>query len=73
MNKFEAFNIRSIPCSMNSEADMMANATSNISPSDEFTHDKVFMELIYRPLIPNNITNWMIFNEYRHIINLLHS
>ena len=27
MNKFEAFNIRSIPRSLNSEANMLANAT----------------------------------------------
>ena len=40
MNKFEAFNIRSIPRSMNYEADMLANVTSNLGPSDDFTHDK---------------------------------
>lgn len=44
MNNFESFNIRSIPCSMNSEADILANAPSNISPSDEFSHDKFYVE-----------------------------
>ena len=36
INKFEAFNIKSIPRTMNSKADMLANATSNLSPSDDF-------------------------------------
>ena len=29
MNKFEAFNIKSIPCTLNHEVDMLANAASN--------------------------------------------
>ena len=57
MNKFEAFNIRSIPHSMNFEADMLANVDWNLSPSDEFTHDKYSVELIYKALILNNIRN----------------
>jgi hypothetical protein len=73
MNKFEAFNIRSIPCSLNSEADMLAKATSNIFPSDDFSHDKFSVELIYRSLIPDNIMNWTIFEDDEQIINLFHS
>ena len=45
MNKFEAFNIRSIPRSMNYEDGMLANAASNLSPSDDFTSDKFFWNL----------------------------
>jgi ribonuclease HI len=36
INRFEAFNIKSIPHSMNSEVGVMANATSNLCPSDDF-------------------------------------
>ena len=57
MNKFEAFNIRSIPRLMNFEANMMVNEASNISPSDDFSNDRFSMELIYRPSIPYNIKN----------------
>ena len=63
MNKFEAFNIKSIPSSMNYEVDMSVNPASNLSPSDDFTSDKFSVELIYRPSIPNNITNWRIFED----------
>ena len=46
MYKFEYFNIRCIPLSMNFEVDMLANATSNLSPSDDFSSDNFFVELI---------------------------
>ena len=73
MNKFESFNIKSIPRTLNSEADMLANATSNLFPSDDFSHDKFSVELIYRSLIPDNITNWRVFEDDEQIINFLHS
>jgi hypothetical protein len=57
---------------MNSEVDMLANVTSNLCPSDDFSHDKFSFELIYRSLIPNNITNWRVFEEDEQIINFLH-
>ena len=73
MNKFESFNIISIPHTLNYEEEMLANATSNLFRSDDFSHDKFFVELIYRPLIPSNITNWMVFEDDEQIINFLHS
>ena len=48
---------------MNSEANMLANVASNVSPSDDFSHEKFSIELIYRPLILNNIMNWRVFED----------
>jgi hypothetical protein len=73
MHKFEAFNIKCIPCTLNHEADMLANATSNLCPSDDLSLDKFSIELIYRSSIPNNITNWRVFEDDKQIINFLHS
>ena len=73
MNKFEAFTIKSIPHSKNYEADMPANATSNLIPSDDFTHNKFLVELIYRPSIPYNITSGRIFDNDQQIIDCIHS
>lgn len=73
INKFEAFNIKSIPCSMNSEGDMLANVASNLCPSVDFSHDKFSVELIYRSSIPDNIMNWRVFEDDEQIINFLHS
>ena len=58
---------------MNYEAYMLANVASNLCPSDDFSHDKFSLELIYRLSIPDNITNWMVFEDDEQIINFLHS
>ena len=72
MKKFEAFNIRSIPRTKNFDVHMLANATSNLSPSDDFSHDRFSVELIYRLSILDNITNWRIFDNDQQIIDFLH-
>ena len=51
---------------------MMANATSNLFLSDDFSHDKFSIELIYKTSILNNITNWRVFEDNEQIINFLH-
>ena len=48
---------------MNSEANMLANVASNLCPSDDFSHDIFSIELIYRLSIPDNITNWRVFED----------
>ena len=58
---------------MNSEVGMLANATSNLCPSDDFSHVRFYVELIYRVSIPDNITNWRVFEDDEQIKNLLHS
>ena len=50
MNKFEAFNIKSIPYIENFDIDILTNATS----SNEPTHDGFFNELICKLSISNN-------------------
>ena len=72
MNKFESFNTKSIPHTVSFEADMLANSASNICPSDDFSHDKFSVELIYRPSIPDNITNWRVLEDKEQIIIFLH-
>ena len=42
---------------MNYEEDMLANAASNLCPSDDLSNNFFSVKLIYRPSIPNNITN----------------
>ena len=73
INKFESFNIKSIPRSKHSEANMLANVASNLSPSDDFTHDKFLIEFIYRPSILDNITSWRIFDDDQQIVDFLYS
>ena len=73
MNKFETVNIRYIPHSLNSEVGMLDNATSNLCPGSDFSNDKFYVELICKPSIPVNITNWRVFEDDEQIISFLHS
>jgi hypothetical protein len=66
---FESFNINSIPHCQNVDADILANATSRfIPPNDGFS-----IEIIFRPSILDNVTNWRVFNNDTQIINFLTS
>ena len=73
MSMFEAFNIKSIPHTEKYDADILENVASNLSPSDDFTHDTFSVELIYGSSIPENITTWKIFDDDQQIIYFLHS
>lgn len=64
MNNFESFNIKCIPCIENFDANMLENVPSNLIRSDDFTHDGFPVELVYRLLVPENITNWKIFDHH---------
>ena len=51
----------------------MANVASSLIPSEDFSPDRFSIELIFRPSIPNNITNWRVFNDDPDIVNFLTS
>jgi hypothetical protein len=72
MNKFSAFNINSIPRLNNSEADLLANVASKLLPVEGLSLDAFSVELLFRPSIPDNITNWRVFDDDQEIINFLH-
>jgi ribonuclease HI len=72
INKFSAFNINSIPRSSNAEADLLANVASKLLPADGLSPNAFSVELLFRPSIPDNITNWRVFDDDQQIINFLH-
>jgi hypothetical protein len=51
---FNIFNITFIPHSQNIDADILANVSSRLIPPD----DGFPVEIIFRPSMPDNITNW---------------
>ena len=69
MNHFEAFNISSIPRSENKELDSFAIATSRLSPLKDFEMSRFYVQIIYRPSIPDNITHWRVFENDSQIID----
>jgi ribonuclease HI len=72
MNKFSTFNINSIPRLNNSEADLLANIASKLFPTEGLSLNAFSVELLFRPSVPDNITNWRVFNDDQQIISFLH-
>ena len=68
---FLAFNISSIPRLQNASTDLLANVASKLIPSEDFSPNRFSIELIFRPSIPDNITNWSIFNDDPDIVSFL--
>jgi hypothetical protein len=60
-NNFDAFNISHIHWSLNYDDDIWANVASRLIPSDGLMPNIFSMELLYMPLIPDNVTNWRVF------------
>eukprot|EP00253_Pinus_taeda_P026383 PITA_26383 len=73
ISQFLAFNISPIPRSQNATADFLANSASKLLPSEDYSPDRFSVELIFRPSVPDNITNWRVFNHDEDILNFLTS
>jgi hypothetical protein len=58
MHTFLAFNINSIPRMSNSEVDLLANVASKLFPAKGLSPNAFLVELLFRPSILDNITNW---------------
>jgi ribonuclease HI len=72
INEFSAFNINSIPRSSNAEADLLANVASKLLPAEGLSPNAFSVELLFRPSVPDNISNWRVFDDDQQIINFLH-
>jgi hypothetical protein len=72
INNFSAFNINSIPRSNNTEADLLANVACKLLPAEGLSPNAFSVELLFRPSVPDNITNWRVFDDDQQIINFLH-
>eukprot|EP00253_Pinus_taeda_P034803 PITA_34803 len=70
---FLAFNISSIPRSQNSAADLLANVASKLLPSEDYSPDRFSVELLFRPSIPDNVSNWRVFNQDDDILQFMTS
>lgn len=70
---FLAFNIYVIPRIQNVSADLLANVASKLIPSEDYSPDSFSVELLFKPLILDNITNWWVFNDDEDILSFLSS
>ena len=67
LRQFHAFNIISIPRIKNAAADLLATSASRLVP----TNNKCSIELLFRPSIPDMITNLRVFDDDQQIIECL--
>jgi hypothetical protein len=58
---FEAFNITTISRTKNTIVDSLATAASRLSPLEDYEASRFTMELLYKPSMPNNFSNWKVF------------
>ena len=64
---FHAFNIGSIPRLKNAVADLLAILAARLVP----LNNRCSIELLFRPSIPDNITNIMVFYNDQQILECL--
>ena len=64
---FNAFNIVSIPRLKNAVADLLATSAARIVPSN----NQCSIELLFRPLVPDMITNLRVFDDDQKILECL--
>jgi hypothetical protein len=63
MNNFFAFNTNSIPRLNNSEVDFLANVASKLFHAEGLSPNAFSVELLFRPSVSDNITNWRAFDD----------
>lgn len=61
INEFGYSNIISMPQGQNQDINIMDNIASKLSPNENLQTNKFLVELIFRPSIPDNITNQQVF------------
>jgi len=58
IDNFDSFNITYIPQGKNQDADLMAGMATKLFPDLRLNKNKYYVELIFKPSVPDNISNW---------------
>ena len=68
---FVSFNITAIPRAKNILVDSLATTASRMSPLEYYEASWFTVELLYKPLVLKNISNWKVFEGDEQIIDFL--
>jgi ribonuclease HI len=71
MDDFDALDLIAIPREQNSKADELAVATSTLTVSDSLIDENISVEVIFRPLVPDNKNHWQVFDDDKQVIKFL--
>ena len=63
INSFSEFNIKFVPRSQNFDVDLLANTASRLILPKGLSPQNFSIELMYRPSILDNVTNWKVFDD----------
>jgi len=69
---FEFFEINAIPRNKNTNVDLLENVASRLLPSEGIFTDRFYVELLSRPSVPDNFTNWRVFDDDEQLMQFLH-
>ena len=67
LTNFDAFNITSIHRLKNAAADMLVASTARLVPMN----NRCSIEFLFRPSVPDNITNLNVFDDDQQILECL--
>lgn len=73
MEYFDAFDLQTIPRDGNKQADELVVVASTSQLGENLLHDKMKMEVMFRPSVPDNIEHWKIFNDESQVIRFLNN
>jgi hypothetical protein len=68
---FEVFNITTVPREKNVLADSLATTASRLSPLEDYEASRFTVDLLYKPSMPNNVSNWKVFEGDEQIVSFL--
>ena len=68
---FDDFFINSVPRNQNFVVDLLANVASKLIPATEMPTTAFSVQLLFRPSVPDNVTNFRVFDDEENIINFL--
>jgi hypothetical protein len=71
IERFEAFNITTIPRAKNILVDFLATTASRLLPLEDYEASQLTVEILSKPSVPNNISNWKLFEGDEQITNFL--
>jgi len=70
---FDGFNIQVIPRGQNHVTNALALTASTLEPTSMAGLKKFSVEFVATPSVPDNITNFQVFEDDQHILNFLSS
>jgi hypothetical protein len=70
---FDAMDLISVPRDQNSLADSLAVVASTLQPFKDLMKGEGKLEIIFRPLVPDNVDHWQVFRDDKQILRFIHN